>query len=573
MPFQHHPGHNDSAMAQALFGCRSGLVGVFIFSIVMNVLLLTGPFFMLQIYDRVLTSQSVETLLALSILATVLFLFYGVFDWVRMRLLNRISHNFDRDLAETAFRHAATAEPNGRPITSDLKEVQQFIGGPAIASLFDAPWFPVYLLIVYLMHPLLGYLGLAGAVALLSVALLSQILSSRSTGEIAKQRSDEERFLLAGRRQSETLRAMGMSDDTGRLWRDKHDAHLDGTARATDQQAVFTSFSRTTRLLLQSAILGFGAYLVLGNELSAGAMIAASIIFARALAPLDQSIAHWRVIAGARNAYFRLKEALGEPTSLAAPTKIALPKRRLSVHEVFVATPDQSQVLLEGVSFDLRSGDALGIIGPSGGGKTTLLRGILALWPKTRGEVRLDGATLNQWPADRRGDIVGYLSQDIELLPGTIAQNIARFRDGACPDDVTAAAQSARVHDLIVRLPDGYDTVIGIDGHQLSGGERQRIALARAIYRKPFLVVLDEPNSNMDSIGEKALAETVRELRRDGAIVLIVTHRNAILAEVNKLLHVESGSPVVFGQKERVVAHLQKMAEAAIAKGNLRVVD
>lgn len=559
-------------LADAVAACRSGLIGVFVFSMVMNVLLLTGPFFMLQIYDRVLTSRSVETLLALALLAAVLYLFFGIFDWTRARLLTRVSRTFDRDVADNAFLKTARAGPAQQSTAGDLQQVQQFIGGPAIATLFDVPWFPVYLLVVFMMHPLLGYLGLAGAAMLLTIAILNQLFSRRFSDQAAQLGIEEDRLLLAGRRQAETMSAMGALANTCGLWRSKHDERLRAQSNAADRQAIFSALSRSLRLLLQSAILGFGAYLVLGDALSPGALIAASIIFARALAPLDQTIAHWRSIAGARSAYRRLKQDLSDPMGTRAPTKIALPKRHISVSELFVATPDRSQVLLEGVSFDLRAGDALGIIGPSGGGKSTLLKGLLGLWPATRGEVRLDGATLDQWPIDRLGNIVGYLPQDIELFPGTIAQNIARFEPDAGSDGITAAASLACVHDLIVGMPNGFDTVVGPGGVQLSGGERQRIALARAVYDQPFLVVLDEPNSNMDSDGEAALTQTIAALRERGSIVLIVTHRAAVLAQVNKLLMIEAGRPVIFGEKGLVLKHVQERAKSAATR-NLRVVD
>ena len=545
---------------------------MFIFSMVMNLLLLTGPFFMLQIYDRVLTSRSIETLVALALLAATLYVFFGIFDWIRARLLTRLSRTFDRDLADDAFVATAQALPGQQSTANDLKQVQHFIASPAIATLFDVPWFPVYLLVVFLMHPLLGYLGLAGAVLLLVIAIVNQISSKQPSGQAAQTAIEEDRLLLAGRRQAETLTAMGAIANAGGIWRKKHDTRLRAQSIAADRQAVFAALSRTLRLILQSAILGVGAYLVLGDALSPGAMIAASIIFARALAPLDQSIAHWRTIAGARSAYGRLKQAFAGPARLEMPTKIALPKQSLAITELSVATPDRSKVLLQGVGFELRAGDALGIIGPSGGGKSTLLKGLLGLWPASRGEVRFDGATLEQWPVDRLGDIIGYLPQDIEMLPSTIAQNIARFNPDSKSEDITAAAELACVHDMIVGMPDGFDTAVGAGGVQLSGGERQRIALARAVYGRPFLVALDEPNSNMDHDGEAALAQTVTTLRENGSITLIVTHRAAVLAQVNKLLLIESGRPIIFGEKEPVLKHIQERAKNAAAR-NLRVVD
>jgi ATP-binding cassette subfamily C protein len=538
----------------------------------MNVLMLTGPFFMLQVYDRVLTSRSLATLLALALIAGLLYAFFGIFDYVRQKLLVRVARAFDNSLSQTVHDLSAHTTLQRHSPAHDLHTVQQFTASPAIATLYDVPWFPVYLFVVFLLHPWLGLFALAGAALVVTVAVLNQLLSRHGAAEVADKAQMEDRLLSATRSQVETLDAMGMLGNVRNAWSAVHDERLAAHQAMIDRQALMASTSKTLRLVLQSAILGLGAYLVIANELSAGVMIAASIIFGRALAPLDQTIAHWRSIASARAAYTRLRTTCAEPVAGDRGTALQLPHQTFSVSDLFVATPDRKSVLLQGVSFELKAGDALGIIGASGGGKSTLLKGLLGLRPCVRGEVRFDGATIDQWADDKRGAIVGYLPQDIELYPGTIAQNIARFKPDAPSKATLDAAEFARVHELVVSKPEGFDTVVGPGGHALSAGERQRVALARAVYGKPFLVVLDEPNSNMDVTGEQALSETIKLLREKGSIVIVVTHRSAVLAQVNKLLHIEHGRMMAFGDTPKVLARIREQQKARAARG-LHVVD
>ena len=570
----HFGRHNSNPVAGALARCRSGLLSVGFFNCLMNLLLLTGPFFMLQIYDRVLTSRSVSTLLGLALIASVLYLFYGAFDWIRSRLLARVSKAFDQQVSEESFRQSTKISANGPVPAQDLRQVQQFIAGPSLGTLFDVPWFPVYLTVVFMLHPLLGLLALTGAVFLVLIAILNQWAASNLNSQSSQHAAHEDKLLLAARRQAEPLQAMGMIANTHRLWNEARNARLDAQTSGADRQGFFASSSKTLRLVLQSAILGFGAYLVIGNELSAGALIAASIIFARALAPLDQTIAQWRSISASREAYGRLKASLMEIEAVGEGMALSLPHKTLFVSELSVAVPGHSVVLMENASFTLKAGDALGIVGPSGGGKTSLLKGLLGLWPASEGEVRFDGATLDQWSSAKRGQIIGYLPQDIELFPGTIAQNISRFGTNTPSKSVLDAAELARVHNLIVSKPDGFETVVGPGGLALSGGERQRIALARAVFGRPFLVILDEPNSNMDGVGEAALSATIKQLRAEGSIVIVVTHRSNVLSEVNKLMQIQDGRQVQFGDKQDVLRMLREQHQKAVAdKGGLRVVE
>ncbi len=565
-----------SPVAAAVARCRSGLFGVGLFSALMNLLMLTGPFFMMQVYDRVLTSLSLPTLVALSLIAVVLYLFFGAFDYIRSLLLTRLSHAFDREVAGYAFHETTErgqgSKGGGSTPSQDLQQVQQFIASPALATVFDTPWFPIFLVVVFLLHPLLGVIALGGAIALVIIAVLNQVstagLSSRSREILGR----EDRLMLASRRQSETLLAMGMMPEVSQAWRGAREERLASQTRATDRQSIFASSSKTLRLILQSSMLGVGAYLVIGGELSAGAMIAASIIFARALAPLDQSIAQWRSISGARSAYARLKESAAGFVPAQVGTALEMPKKEIVVRDLAVATPDRSAIITEDASFKLEAGDALGIIGPSGCGKSTLVKGLLGIWPVESGDVRFDGATLDQWRTSVRGRIVGYLPQDIELFPGTIAQNIARFRPDASSKSILDAAELADVHSLIVSKPDGFDTVVGPGAHDLSGGERQRIALARAVYGRPFIVVLDEPNASMDAVGEKALSNTIKKLREEGSIVIVITHRTAVLSQVNKLMQIVEGRIVAFGETKGVLTEMRAGRKAQVA-GKFRVVD
>ncbi|MCB1526944.1 MAG: type I secretion system permease/ATPase [Hyphomicrobiaceae bacterium] len=567
------PRKVSGQVVSAISRCRRGFIAVGLFSALMNVLLLTGPLFMLQIYDRVLISRSMPTLIALAVLALALYLIFGGFDWIRSRLLARLARAFDRDLATPAFLQTVSVSPgDGAAAIQDLKQVQSFVGGPAIATLFDVPWFPFYVAVIFLLHPTLGVLAACGAAALVTIALLNEVFSRKPQRLVGVAAAEEDKLLLASRQQAELLAAMGMATNVEKQWRAHHDRRVRVQADAIDRQSIFATSSKTLRLILQSAILGYGAYLVIGNELSAGAMIGASIIFARALAPVDQSIAHWRTIAAARAAYRRLKKTLAGTADSAIETQLALPSSRLDVTDLYVAKPDRSGSLLEGAALRLQAGDGLGVVGKTGAGKSTLLRGLLGLLPVMRGEVRLDGATLDQWSAEDRGRIIGYLPQDIDLLPGTIGQNIARFCPEAGSEKILEAAAVAGVHELIVGKPDGYDTLVGPGQHRLSGGERQRIALARAVYGSPFLVLLDEPNSNMDGVGEAALSEAIASLRKRGSIVIVVTHRQAVLSKLNKLIQIDAGRPVVFGERDQVLQHLRDQQKQR-ATGNLRVVE
>lgn len=564
------PKHTDLKSAKA--ACVSGLIGVFLFSALMNVLLLTGPFYMLQIYDRVLTSQSIPTLVALSILIAVLLGLYGLFDFVRTRLMTRIGNTLDLHLAEDTFAASLQSGLAGKPgdPARDLRTVRQFVGGPAAAGLFDIPWMPAYIAVIFVLHPLLGLLAVTGAMILILIALTNGLLAQKPEQEAARSAVQEDRFVGASRQNAETIQAMGMLGDMQRTFGGLHKEALVAGQKGTDTNAAFSAPSRSLRLILQSAILGVGAYLVIAAELSPGAMIAASIIFARALAPVDMAIAQWRSVVAARQSWQRLKEALSETTATDKGVSLPLPSQSLVVSDLYVALPGQQSVLASNISLLANAGEGIGIIGASGSGKSSFLRGLVGAWPIVHGEIRIDGATLDQWSLADRGRFIGYLPQEVYLFEGSVAQNIARFQMNATSEDILEAATTAGAHDLILQLPDGYDTQIGSNGVTLSAGQRQRVALARALYGQPFLVVLDEPNAHIDSAGERALLTAIDRLKARGAIVLVVAHRKAAIARLDKLLVMHEGKPQLFGPRDEVLAEIT--ARMTEDEGGLRVV-
>ncbi len=553
---------------------RPGLIAVAIISMVMNVLLLTGPFYMLQIYDRVLTSRSLATLLALSGLVAGLFVIHGMLDFLRTRLMTRVSGVLDMALAQTAFRRSlpyyqTEGEPQ-QPLR-DLRTVQQFLTSPAATNLFDIPWMPVYITVIYIFHPMLGHLAVAGAVVLIALAAANGYASRRPARDIMEHTVREERLVGTCQHNGGELHAMGMFPAMCRDWAVHHARFLRAGECGSDTNAWFSSISRTVRLVLQSAILGCGAYLVIGDALSAGALIAASITFARALAPVDSSIAHWRSIVSARQSWGRLRELARQPGEETKSVILKKPSATLEIDELSIQTPDRQRSLVENASFNLKAGDGLAIIGPSGSGKSSLIKGLLGQLPVANGSVRLDGATLDQWDEAHRGDLIGYLPQTVRLFDGTVAQNIARFAADFDSEAVIKAARFAGVHQLITSLPDGYETQVGPGGVQLSAGQLQRIGLARAVYGSPFLIILDEPNAHLDAEGEAALNQAIAALKQEGCIVIVAAHRKVALSQTNKLLLVVAGELKCFGDRDEVIEHINQ--RPARKNGDLRVVS
>ena len=551
-------------------------VGIFLFAMsgVISILALTGAFYMLQIYDRALTSASVPTLLAISLLAIGLYLFQGLFDILRAQILVRIGARLDRRIAPLAHQVAvdmprfgfSTAESLERG--RDVDTVRGFLGSQGPIALFDLPWMPVFLVFVYALHPLLGALAIGGAVALTLLTIVAELMTRRLTGATHNAVVTRNAIADSNARNADILKAMGFARRAVQRFNRANEDHLQLQTRASDISGTFGAISRVLRMILQSAVLGLGALLTIRGELTAGAIIAASVASARALAPIDLAIGNWKSVVSARAAFQRLKETAAALASMDAPLELPPPTASLKVEAVTVAAPGTGRVLLSDVGFELRAGQALGVIGPSGGGKTTLARALTGIWPTLRGCVRLDDAELSQWDDARLGAFVGYLPQDVSLLDGTIEDNICRLDPAPAAQTIVRAAAAAGVHQMIVRLPDGYKTELGPLGASLSGGQRQRVGLARALYGEPFLVVLDEPNSNLDAEGETALSAAIESVKRRGGIVVVIAHRPSALAAVDLVAVVQNGKMTAFGPRDDVLGAVIQPMPAAAASGN-----
>ncbi|MCF6198311.1 MAG: type I secretion system permease/ATPase [Hyphomicrobiaceae bacterium] len=569
----------QSNISQLLTGFRGMLIFVFSISGVVNILALTGAFYMLQIYDRALTSGSIPTLIALSVLAIVLYMFQGILDVIRTQILVRLGAKLDHKLSPAAYKITidmprygfSSAESIER--SRDVDTLRSFMGGQGPLALFDLPWMPLYITFIYFLHPLLGALTLLGAMVMAVLTLLTELLTKKK-GNSTQQASIERAALVDSHtRNADVLKAMGFAGRAVKSFEAVNAKHLELHTSTTDIGGTLSGIAKVLRMILQSSILGLGAYLTIKGQLSPGAIIAASIIAARALAPIDMAIAQWKNIASARRSYSRLKETLSARPEEEIQIKLPKPEQVIKLENVAVAAPSTGTVILSDISFELKAGQALGLIGPSGGGKSTLAKAITNVWPLVRGCVRLDGAEINQWTDEDRGQYVGYLPQDVGLLDGTVAQNICRFDPEPEGAEIIEAAKAAGVHELIVRLSEGYQTVMGPDGTSLSAGQRQRVALARALYRNPFLVVLDEPNSNLDSEGELALTTAIEGIRQRGGIAVIIAHRPSALKAVDMIGIIQNGHLVQFGPKSEIIEPKPKQAMNAntpIAAGKSR---
>jgi ATP-binding cassette subfamily C protein len=530
---------------------------VFLFSVFTNLLMLTGPLFMLQVYDRVLAARSEETLVALFGLVAGLYALYGLLEFSRSRVMSRVAARFQAELNGRVF--GAMLEQSARRSGArsgslhDLDAIRAFFVSPVFLAIVDIPWTPVFIVAIFVFHPLLGWLALTGGAILIAAALANQILTARRAQESAGLQAAAGRFSGAAEEVSGYLWAQGMQETITARWQDMQNAAVAELTRVTDRTGGFSAFTRAFRLFLQSAMLAVGAYLVLRNELTAGAMIAASILLGRALAPVEVAVSQWPVAQRARIGWRNLSDLMATMPSRAEPTDLPPPNASLSVRNITTVARPGDPPVLRGISFDVRPGEAIGIIGRSGSGKTTLARVMTGLLRPAMGEVRLDGATLDQYGPERLGKYLGYLPQDVSFLEGTIAENIAQM--ALVPDAarVVAAAKEAHVHDIILNLPDGYDTRIGAQDAQLSGGQKQRLALARALYGKPVLLVLDEPNSALDADGLEALNAAVAAMKAAGKAVLIMTHRPTAISTCDKLLVLDGGKVAGFGPRDEVV--------------------
>ena len=552
---------SNNPYRQAMATLRRPFIQAGMLSAVINLLMLTGSIYMLQVYDRVLSSGSVATLEGLFLIVVVLYAFLGLYEFLRARLLSRAGYHLDSLLGGKAFdfwlRSGIAQERSGDNPMRDLDVVRAFLASPAILGIFDLPWIPLFLGIVFFIHPWLGYLTLAGAVVVAVAALINQLVTQRPISEAMAMDAAERNFTERSRRNAEAVLALGMQHKVISRWQQIHEDALARTQISGDRSEGFSAFSKSFRLLLQSMLLTLGAYLAIRQEVSAGTIIATSIIAGRALAPVDQVIGQWRSIGRAREAHRRLLSTMDRMPQERRRVKLPAPTGVLKVTNLTKLMPGQSQIaerikILDRVTFDLVPGDGLAVIGNSAAGKSSLAKLLVGAWTPDSGEVRLDGATLDQWPPEDLGAHIGYLPQTLEMLPGTIADNIARFDPRANDRQIIEAAQIAGVHEMILALPDGYSTHIGSVAQPLSGGQIQRLGLARAIFRVPRLIVLDEPNSNLDSRGDEALSDAIHTLRARGCVVIVMAHRPSLISAVNKVMILNRGMLAHFGEKEEI---------------------
>ena len=540
---------------------------VVVFSLFANVLLLTGPVFMLQVYDRVLGSGSQETLVALSGLVLFLFLVLGLLDHLRGRIMTRIGLRFQADLDKRVFdavlrKSALMPDETTRQGIHDLEAVQRLITSPVLIAVFDLPWTPLFFVAIFAFHPLLGLGALIGAVLLVAITISNQILSRepQAKADLAAQAAGVIEGQL--RQEAENVHALGMADAAYHRWQGARAIASKNQLSVADIGGGFGVLTRTLRLALQSVMLGLGAWLVLQGQMSGGAMIAGSVLMGRALAPVEALLNHWPVLQQGRKGWLGLAALLGAVGTVPSRTDLPAPAARLSVENLTVVPPGQKRATLKSVSFDLVPGQAVGVIGPSASGKSTLARALIGAWPAAGGQVRLNGATLNQFGPLSLGRYIGYLPQKLTLFDGTIGENIARLAQNADDKKVVAAAKKAAAHEMIMALPLGYDTVIDAGKTQLSGGQIQRIGLARSLYDDPVILILDEPNANLDHNGSLALNQAIRSMKDAGKAVLIMAHRPAAIQECDMLLILDAGMRVAFGPKGEVLAGMVKNAEA-----------
>lgn len=568
-------GSTGGLMVDAMRQSRGALVGVALVSALINVLYLTGSFFMLEVYDRVIPSQSVPTLVGLATLVAMLYAFLGLFDFIRSRVLVRIGLALDERLAGSAFDmlvRLPLVAGQGAEAVQPMRSVDQirgFLSGMGPSAFFDLPWMPFYLAICFLIHPWIGWTATIGAVLLIGVAVLTEVLARRSSR--MAQEIGAKRNLLAesARRNADVISSMGLSRHMQRSWGNANENFVAQMQRVADVTGGLGALSKVLRMLIQSAVLGVGALLVISQEATGGLIIAASILAARALAPVELVVGNWQGFLAARQAWRRLREGFTLLPSKIERLGLPAPRESLKVENVCVMPPGGGRVLVRDVSFALAAGDGLGIIGASASGKSSLARALVGAWQTVRGTVRLDGATLEQWGPEELGEHVGYLPQTIELFSGTVAQNIARFAPYVDDAAVIAAAKAAGVHEMILGLPNGYETDVGEDGSALSAGQRQRVALARALFGEPFLLVLDEPNSNLDLDGENALTNALSGVRQRGGIVVVAAHRPSALAAVNLVLLMHDGAVRAFGPRDAILNKLAGNAPATNIGANV----
>jgi ATP-binding cassette subfamily C protein len=546
--------------------CRTAFWSVALISAVVNILMFTSPLYMLQVYDRVLASRSIPTLVAITLLMMFAYLAQGLLDAIRSRIVVRIAAILDEQLAgpvhDAVTQLGLVARSDGQALTPlrDLDQIRAFLSSQGPIAVCDMPWMPIFLIICFLLHPLVGVTALVGAIILTALAVMTELSSRKPMLAMLGEQGRRGALAEGARRNSETALALGMMPSLRARFVETNERYVGSLQAATDVTNGYGAATKTLRMAIQSIILGVGAYLVIRGEMTAGGMIAASILMGRALAPVEQVIGSWRAFIGARESVKRLGETLLNFSRTEELTALPRPHMSLAVQDLATGSIGSPRPILQQVNFQLSAGEILGVIGPSGSGKTSLARALVGVWPLLRGTVRLDGAETRHWSREDLGRLVGYVPQDIALFDGTVAENIARFQRPADDEAIIAAARAAGAHELILAMPQGYDTPIGDGGAMLSGGQRQRIALARALFGNPFLLILDEPNANLDGDGELAMMKSLRALKDTGRIILLITHRPQIIQICDKVLLLANGTQQAFGPRDEVLRRLMPNA-------------
>ncbi len=564
-------------LKRAIFASSGAFKANAFFSFAINILMLAGPLFMLQVYDRVMTSGSIPTLVTLSILTAGIYGIIGLLELVRSRVIVRVGIELDRRIGDRVFqaslRRSIQSQGSSLMALRELDTLRQFIAGPGPLTFFDAPWTPVYLAVIFAVHWALGTAAIIGAVLLVGIAWASEVRSRVPLAEASKAATKSLELAETGQRNAESITAMGMLKAYRGRWQVANAESLAWQVLAADRLATLSSVSKMLRLLLQSLMLAIGAALAIKGDISAGSIIAGTIIFGRALAPVEQAVGHWRSFIKAREAYAKLDDLLRKHPEPENRVSLPTPRGFLDVQGLRVAAPETRTVILANVAFTLEPGKMLAVIGPSASGKSTLARTLVGIWEPFGGQIRLDGARLDQWNAEELGRHIGYLPQNVELFAGTVRENIARFRADATDDEIVAAAKAAHAHDMIMALPQSYETQLGAFGVYLSAGQRQRIGLARALFGNPPFVVLDEPNANLDRTGDEALSAAIDGMRERGQAIILISHRVQAIGKADLLLYLERGTQRAFGPRADVIKYLQSQtaapphAEAAPAAG------
>lgn len=556
----------QNEIAQVLASFKKAFRNIGVFSAVINMLMLMPAIYMLQLYDSVLTSRNEMTLLMLTLIMLGAYIFLGALEYVRSFVLIRVGAQLDTKLNRRIYTAAfeeclKKGDSNAGQALKDLTNLRQFLTGNALFAFFDAPWFPIYIIVIFLFHPALGTFALFGTAILITLAYINEKISHQPLSEANSMAVASTNVATNNLRNAEVIEAMGMLPNIQSRWYKLHSRFLNLQAEASEKAGIVTALSKAFNVALQSMMLGVGALLVLENSITPGMMIAGSILLGRAIAPVQLLISVWKQIGGTRSAYERLVKLLEQNPAREAGMALPKPQGAIAIEAVTAIPPGAKIPAIKGLNFSLAAGEVLGIIGPSGSGKSTLARLLVGVWPAAAGKVRLDGADVYLWNKDELGPYIGYLPQDIELFAGTVSENIARFGE-IDADKVILAARRAGVHDMILKMPEGYDTPLGDGGAGLSGGQKQRIGLARAMYDDPSLIVLDEPNSNLDDVGEQALLAAIVDLRKRGKTIILITHRTSILGVTTKLLLLQDGTAKLFGPTNQVVEALKQQQAA-----------